>query len=370
MKLETFELERNLSIWENRVRYNLSESGIHPFSLKEFLDADALDELLSMELAYCQSNGSDELREAISHLYPSATMENVLVTSGSAEANLITILTLLEPGDELIYMVPNYMQIWGFARAVGIHVKPIRLKEELNWQFDTDELKSLVTSRTRMIAVCNPNNPTGAVMSPDAVREVRNIAREADIYLLSDEVYRGAELGEEETLSMYEGDEKVIVNAGLSKAYRLPGLRIGWSIGPAEYVTQAWATHDYTTIAVSLISDRVATKVLQPQMRAKILGSARTILRENLGILQKWVDDHGNLFSFIPPQAGAIAFLRYFMGVNSTELVTRLREEKSVFIAAGDWFGMDGYVRMGLGTPREYMVTALNLIDDVLPEFE
>lgn len=149
MKFEPFELERNMSQWENVVDYNLSESGVHPLSLKEILTAEELDELSEMELLYCQANGTEELRRAICGLYPHATPDNILVTNGSAEANFLTIMTLLEPGDELIYMMPNYLQIWGFARSLGVEVRPIRLRDDHGWQIDVDELASLITPQQR-----------------------------------------------------------------------------------------------------------------------------------------------------------------------------------------------------------------------------
>ena len=115
MKFEEFELERNQSLFENKVDYNLSESGVHPLSLKDFLTRDEQEELLHTELFYGHTTGTPELRKQITGLYNGAIVDNVLATSGSAEANFLAIMTLLEPGDELIYMVPNYLQIRGIA---------------------------------------------------------------------------------------------------------------------------------------------------------------------------------------------------------------------------------------------------------------
>jgi len=185
----------------------------------------------------------------------------VLATTGSAEANFIAIMTMLEPGDELIYMVPNYLQIRGIARNFGITVKELPLREELGWQWNTDELDSMVTSKTKMIAVCHPNNPTGSVVTNENMQNIIEIASENDCWILSDEVYRGAELDGAESPSFYGNYEKTIVNAGLSKAYRLPGLRIGWTVGPEDYIKKAWAFHDYTSISIAYHSDWVASRL-------------------------------------------------------------------------------------------------------------
>jgi len=368
MKIEVFELERTQSLWENRVKYNLTESGIHPYSLNEILDKEEIKDLLSMGLGYGQTNGSIELREAISRLYPGTDLDNVLVTNGSAEANFITIWTNLEPGDELILMLPNYMQIWGIARSFGVTVKPFYLREDLNWGPDLDELKSLISPRTKMIAVCNPNNPTGAVLSKEEMKEIVHIAMEAGAWIYSDEVYCGAELNGEETPSFFGLYDKVIVCCGLSKAYALPGLRLGWLVGPKETIEKSWASHDYTSIASGILSNHVAALVLQPERRKKVLNRNRKILKKNLVELEKWIDKHKTLFNLIPPKAGGIAFPRYSLEINSTELATKLMKEKSVFIVAGDLFGMDHYLRIGIGSEKNYFLAGLSLFDETLQE--
>jgi len=368
MKIEIFELERTQSLWENRVKYNLTESGIHPYTFKELLDNEEIEDLLSLRLGYGQTNGSEELREAIASLYPGADLDNVLATNGSAEANFLTIWSNLEPGDELIYMLPNYMQIWGIARSFGITVKPFHLREDHNWAPDLEELKSLISPRTKMIAVCNPNNPTGAVLSKEAMKEIVRLAKEADAWVYSDEVYRGAELDGEETPTFFGLYDKVIICCGLSKAYALPGLRIGWLVGPKEIIEKSWASHDYTSIASGILSNHVATLVLQPERRMKVLNRNRKILNENLAALKGWVEKHKNLFSFIPPKAGGMAFLLYNMKINSTELATKIMEEKSVFIVAGDLFKMDHYIRIGIGPEKDYLLAGLDLIDETLGE--
>ncbi|MHA2245695.1 MAG: aminotransferase class I/II-fold pyridoxal phosphate-dependent enzyme [Candidatus Hodarchaeales archaeon] len=370
MKIETFELERRQSVWENRVKYNLTESGVHPYNISELLDEGEINELLSVRLGYGQTNGSIELREAISRLYPGTDLDNVLVTNGSSEANFIGIWSNLEPADELILMLPNYMQIWGIAHSFGITVKPFYLKEELNWQPDIEELRALISPRTKMIAVCNPNNPTGTVLTNEIMQEIVRIANKTNAWIYSDEIYRGAELNGEETPSFFGLHDRVIISCGLSKAYALPGLRIGWLVGPKETIERAWSYHDYTSIATGVLSNRIAALVLNPEMRKVVLNRNRKMLKDNLNILTEWTKKHSNIFHFIPPQAGGIVFLKYNLDINSTELTTRLREEKSVFIVAGDCFGMDHYIRIGIGSETDYLLAGLALIDEVLEEFK
>ena len=366
MKFETFVLEREQSLWENEVQYNLSESGVHPGTINDLFDQDEINEILNTELTYSPTQGSPALRDAISSIYDNVAAADVLVTNGSAEANLVAILTLLSAGDELIYMVPNYLQIRGIARAIGVEVKEIALQEELNWKLDLDELASMVTEKTKMIAVCHPNNPTGSVLPKEQIDAIINIAEKVGAYVLADEVYRGAELNDEECASFINtGYEKAIVNCGLSKAYGFPGLRVGWTIGSNDYMHSAWAVKDHTSICLGRLSDLMATKILQPAMRQQILARIRSVLRANLDIIQDWVYSYNGHFRFIAPEAGAMAFMSYSFDVNSTQLVERIRDEQSVLLVAGDWYGMDKYLRFGYGAKREHLVKALERSDKI-----
>jgi len=245
MKIETFELERFQSLWENTVKYNLTDSGVHPFMINELLGKDEIEKLLSLTIGYGQTNGSIELRDTISKLYHKADIDNILVTNGTAEANFISMWTMIEPEDEILIMLPNYLQIWGIARSFGAKVKPYHLKEELDWRPDFDEINQLVSSRTKMIVICNPNNPTGAVLSDEDMKEFINIAEKNDTWILADEIYRGSELNGKETESFWNSYDKVIVTCGLAKSYALQGLRIGWMTGPKKNIEKGWAYHDY-----------------------------------------------------------------------------------------------------------------------------
>ena len=366
MKFEEFELERNQSLFEHEVDYNLSESGLHPLPLKSILTEDEQQELLETELIYGYTTGTPMLREKIADLYTGAVFDNVLATSGSAEANFVAVMTLLEPGDELIYMVPNYLQIRGIARSFGITVKELPLREELGWQWDMKELKSMISSKTKMIGVCHPNNPTGSIVSKENMGKIINIASGNDCWILSDEVYRGAELNGIESPSFYGNYEKTIVNAGLSKAYRLPGLRIGWTVGPKDYIKKAWAFHDYTSISIAYHSDWVASRILDTKRRKQILDGTKQHLNQNMNTLVEWIDTCDGKLSLSPPQAGAIAFVRIKMDIPSQDLTYHIRDKFSVLLTAGKWFGLDGFLRFGYGSPNGYLLEALDRIGQSL----
>jgi aspartate/methionine/tyrosine aminotransferase len=372
MKLETFAMERMQSTYENRVEFNLSESGVQPLRLGELVDdREGRESLLSEALRYTQSNGTVELRGRIAALYPGASTEHVQATNGGSEANYITTWNLVDRDDEVVLMVPNYMQTWGLARAFGAKVVewPLQFADSpAQWRVDITALERATTPRTKLIIICNPNNPTGARFDHRDLDLIAAVADRHGAWVLSDEIYRGAERDGRETPSMWGRYDRVIITSGLSKAYGLPGLRIGWLVGPPRLVEGLWSYHDYTTISPGALSDALARRALEPARRMALLARTRRILNDNFPVVERWLNDHGDLFSYAAPDAGAIVYVRYHHPINSTELVTRLRTEKSVLIVPGDHFGMDGYLRIGYGDQTAYLQMGLARLHDLLLE--
>jgi len=369
---QPFDMERMFSKWENVVEYNLSESGVHPMSMRELVEDPAvIEELLTTGLNYPQANGIIELREHIAALYPGATPNNVLVTVGCAEANFITIQTVVAPGDEIVVMLPNYMQIWGAAQNFGIQVRAFHLREDLGWAPDLDELNNVVSENTKLIAVCNPDNPTGYILTDAEMEAIVAAAGRVGAWLLADEVYSGAErLTDTETPSFWGRYDKVLAMNSLSKAYGLPGLRMGWVVGPADTVDDIWARHEYITISATMLSNKLAAIALSPRVRPRLIQRARDYVRRGFPILDAWLESHEGTFSLVPPQAAAIAYVRYHLDVNSTELAERLIREKSVFIVPGDHFAMDHYLRISYGLPPDYLRAGLDRIHELIIELQ
>jgi aspartate/methionine/tyrosine aminotransferase len=374
MRLEPFALERMQSTWENRVAWNLSESGVHPLRVEELANTDA-DRMavLAQDLGYSQTNGTPELRAAIASLYPGASAAHIEVTNGGSEANLVVLSLLIDPGDEVVMMLPNYMQMRGLARGLGAVVRPWTLiggDGGSAWRPNLPALEELVSTGTKVIAICNPNNPTGARFTESDLDAIVRAAARVGAWIVSDEIYRGAEMDGVETPTMWGRYDRVIVTSGLSKAYGLPGLRIGWVAGPPEVVEQCWAVHDYTTIAPGAINDRLARVALTPSRRALLLARTRGIVGANYPVVRRWIEKRAPKLEHTPPEAGAILMVRYHHQVNSTVLTERLRTERSVLIVPGDHFEMDGYLRIGFGTDPANLTGALELVGEVLDEIE
>jgi hypothetical protein len=368
VKILPFEMERMQSTWENQVEINLSESGVHPLTVGELLgEGGDAGRVLDVSLGYPQTNGTVPLRSAIASLYPGATPANIHVTNGGSEANFCATWSLLGPDDHVVMMAPNYMQTWGLAHAFAGTVRAWPLRERGGrWRPDVDELRSLLTAKTKLVILCNPNNPTGACFDASTLDAICREAGRHGAWVLSDEIYRGAELSGGETPSVWGRYERAIVTSGLSKAYGLPGLRIGWIVGPPEFVANTWACHDYTSIAPGALNDRLAAYALAPETRARILARTRRILNANFPALSSWLSERAHLFSFVPPEAGAIVYARYHRPVDSVTLTTRLREQKSVLIVPGGHFGMDGFLRIGFGGPPHELIEGLTRLELIL----
>jgi aspartate/methionine/tyrosine aminotransferase len=370
-EFQPFALERMMGKWENVVRYNLSESGVHPLKLGELMALAGRDvrELADVELNYPQANGTRDLRRTIAAYYPRAGEDNVLVTTGAVEANYLVVQTLLEPGDEAVVMRPNYLQVWGVARNRGVAVRDFDLVEANGWAPDLEQLAAAVTPRTKLVAVCNPNNPTGRILTAAEMAAIVSIAARAGAWILADEVYAGAERETDVVTPSFHGMyDKVLAVGSMSKAYGLPGLRTGWVVGPVAVIDDMWARHDYITITGTMLSDKLATIALSPQVRPRILARTRGLIRAGYPVLQEWAAQHGNTIQVYPSQAAAIAFMRYNRKVNSSKLVEKLRDEKSVLIVPGDHFGYDHHLRISFGLPHDYLREGLSRITQVLEE--
>lgn len=369
MKIEKFQLERLLSTWQNVVDYNFTDTGVHSLYLNELITKEELEELYnSVHLRYIQTNGPIPLREAICQMYPGTDIENILVTNGSSEANFITIWKYIEPGDEVVTLLPNYFQISGMARNLGATVKAGYLKEENNWAPDLDELRSQVTSKTKIIYITNPNNPTGAILDVNDMKEIANLAESVGAWILSDEVYRGAELDGNISPSFWGMYDKVLVVSGLSKAFTMPGLRIGWIVGPKEIIADSWTYTDYTTITTGAINAWLAERALRPETLQKIQQRNRQIATKNLKVLTDWIASHPGILRFVPPKINGVTFIGYNLNICSTDLVMKLLQDKSVLIAPGEFCGLDGYVRIGYGMKN--LVDGLTRISETLKELK
>ena len=354
-------MERMQSTWEHVVEYDLSESGVQPLTVEELYadDPGALRAALATPLGYAQGNGDRSLRDRIASFHSGADPDGVCVTTGTSEANFLAVLTLVEPGDRVVVVMPSYMQVHGWARGLGATLVPLWLEEERGWRFDLDALRRAVRD-AKLVYVCDPNNPTGAVLPDEDRAALRDAVAESGAWLLADQVYRGAEQSGVLTPSLL--GERVIVTGGLSKVFGLPGLRVGWVVTSPEMATRIWSNHDYSTIAPTTLSAVFAEQALA--RRERLIERAREIVRARWPVVERWARVEG--FGCVPPAAGAIAFVRADLPLPTSSFVDRLIRERSTMIVPGDHFLLDGYLRIGFGMPGGFLEAGLARVSDLL----
>lgn len=372
VKIDLFRMERNQCLYEHTVEFNLSESGVSPLTVSALIEGEMEPaQLLSTCLAYPAAGGTQELRERIAEFHGAAP-ENIRVTNGSSEANFMQFWGLLEKGDEAAIMIPNYLQTWGLARHFTGKARAFRLvlrKEQgvTRWALDTDSLRRAVTSKTKIILVTNPNNPTGSVLSEAEMDAVVAAAERAGAWIVSDEVYRGAEVEGPLTPTFWGRYPRVMITSGLSKAFGLPGLRTGWMVGPPRVVEKLESYHDYLTLTPTMLSERLASIAMKPSRREMLLARTRDIIRSQLPQVAAWAQQHPDDVTLLSPKAGAIALVKYRKTISSARLCDRLRIEKSVLITPGSHFGLPGRIfRVGYGYDIDHCLQGLSRISDFL----
>ncbi len=372
MKIDQFEMERAQCLFEREVDYNLSESGVTPLKLADLLKGEhAVQEFLASELWYCEADGSEKLRSNIAHFYNNCQPENITITNGSAEAIFAVLWTLLEPEGRLAFMVPNYMQGWGLGRAFagGVDTFRLHVKQEggnRRWALDLESLEQAISNETNVIMITNPNNPTGAVLNTSEMEAVIQAAQKVNAWLVVDEVYRGAEAEGDISPTFWSRYEKVVITSGLSKAFALPGLRIGWVVAPEPLIKEVWKRHDYLTLTPTILGDRLAAMAMVPTKREEILARTRSIVTTNLPDVEKWFKQNSDLFSYVPPQAGAILYTDYNKPIKPIDLFNRLRLEKSVLITPAEHFGIEKGFRIGYGYDLDKTINGLERIKQLL----
>ncbi len=369
MKIDPFGVEIWMNEYELKCDYNLAETCVDSITVAELLDicqqpADALESLRSLRLGYGDIQGSERLRNAIAALYEKQSLENTLVTHGTIGANSLVHQTLVSSGDHVVAVVPTYQQHYSIPESIGADVQQLALRSDNGFLPDIDQLKSLVSRDTKLIAITNPNNPTGSLIDEKLLTEIADIARGVGAWVLCDEVYRGInQTGTGTSASIADVYEKGISTGGMSKAFSLAGLRLGWIVAPHELIEEVMIHRDYNTISIGAINDHLAALALESH--EAILRRSRSITRTNLGILTEWVDNEP-LISWVRPQSGTTALLKYDIDIPSREFCVDLMNTTGVMFTPGSAMGMEGYVRIGFGNGTEVMKAGLQRVSEYL----
>jgi len=367
MKIKPFGVEMYMNEHEDFCKYNLGETCVSSLTVDELLDLvgnkeEILQEMLSLRLSYGHIKGSLNFKAAVCSLYKTVKPENVLSTHGAIGANHLTITTLVEPGDEVISVLPTYQQLYSIPESLGAKVHILPLNMENKFLPDLDLLKKTMNNKVKLVCINNPNNPSGAVMDEAFLKQIIEIVKPYGSYILCDEVYRGLiHEGDNMMASMADLYEKGISTGSMSKTYSLAGLRLGWIAAPEDVIEKIFIHRDYNTISCGVLDDYLAALALKN--KDKVFERSLKILKNNLTILDNWVNNDPN-FNYVKPKAGTTAFVKLNFDIPSEEFCLGILKEKGVLIVPGKAMDMEGFIRIGYAYEAKLLQTGLDMISE------
>ncbi|WP_367899014.1 aminotransferase class I/II-fold pyridoxal phosphate-dependent enzyme [Leptospira sp. WS58.C1] len=357
MDLREFFIEDRLEKFRTEAPCNLGESGIRNLDLgvlSEYLDLD-LKELGKLSLADSPNSGRKDLREEISKLYHHVSPDQVLVTTGTGEALFIAFHLLLQKGDTTSLFWPAFQALYEVPRSLGANLQKVDLLPRLENEklgFGQENLIKLFQNSPKLIVFNHPHNPTGIIAEEDDKKELQRLTANFPNWILFDEHYRF--LSEEEDLgwSGFGICENSISTGSITKCFGVMGLRIGWLIGPKDWIQKARSMKDYLTHTVSPISEFLTLKLLQNR---KVLQSKiRETLRANVRTFAHAVEGKlPGVESFKEPRGGVVGFAKLQPGLDSRKFADLLYEKAGVFVLPSADFETEGYIRLGFGETEE-----------------
>ena len=374
MNIKPFAVEEWMNAYETGARYNIAETCVDSISLDELFELSGthkesfLNKLCARRLTYGYIEGSPDLKEGIAALYHTIRPDEIVPAHGASGANHHVFYSLINPGDKVISIMPSYQQLYSIPASLGAKVEILHLKKENSYLPDLEELEEMARGGVKMICLNNPNNPTGALMSPEILKKVVDIAKKSDAYLLVDEVYRHLTQDDEWQPSIVDMYEKGISTSSMSKVFSLAGVRLGWiATHDKEALKQFWSHRDYNLISCGMIDDTIAALALAS--KNQILERNKKIIRENLDILDHWIQKEPRL-SYVKPKAGTTALVYYDFPIDSYTLCRRMYDSCGAFVTPGDCFDEPRSMRIGYAADRDTLKKGLQAMSTFLDSLE
>ena len=371
MDIKTFKVERWMNDYETKCKYNLAETCIDSLTVREIIEMAGLDvteymnELADTRLTYSYIGGSPELLDGIASLYSDLIEpKHIIPMHGAIGANHHILMTLIDPSDNMVSVMPTYQQHYSIPESIGAEVRILNLNLENHFLPDIDKLKDLVDENTKMITMNSPNNPSGSLIPKDVMEQVIEVARSVDAYVLCDEVYRGISEDGSYMYSVADLYEKGISIGSMSKSWSMAGVRLGWIVTrDMDLIHRCHERRDYDTISCGVIDDKLAALALAN--KDKIIERNRAILNTNRQILDDWVNATPEVY-YQRPVAGTTALVYYKKDMPSRELCDRLINETGVLFTPGECFEMEGSVRIGYAFDSKVLQKGLDLFAEFL----
>ena len=336
-----------------KIKFNLTESSVTDCDIGQ-LDIKINNNLL---LCYGDHSGMPELRELIAREYDGVCADQVLISTGACMALFIAYATLLKPQDHVVIIHPNYASNIEVPKSLGCNIDLLRLHFEDNFRINLDELKKLITPKTRLVNITYPHNPTGIMISESTLRDIIKLVEENDCYLLVDETYRGLTFGEKLPTAVSLSPRAISVES-VSKTYGIPGVRTGWLVTKDRKLKEAFlATKEQICICGSIVDENITYQVLKN--KDILLANFQQRNKKRFEIIEKWINSQDDV-EWIKPQGGVVCFPRIKpeISIDTTSFYRILNEKYGTFIGPGHWFEMDDrYFRIGYGWPSEENLT-------------
>ena len=367
MQIEPFLLERYFAKYEFSARYLLSSSDCEALSMSavlQMMDPESKRLWEELNLGYTESTGHPLLRESIAEIYANMNPEDTLVAAPE-EGIFLFMHALLKPGDHVVCTFPAYQSLHAIATAIGCEVSTWEADEKQGWRFDLERLKTMLRPDTRLIVVNFPHNPTGYIPPRSDYDALIDLVRQRGVYLLSDEMYRFLEFDSSSALPpACELYDRAFSLCGLSKAFGLPGLRVGWIASRnREVLARMGGLKDYTTICSSAPSEILAITALRNT--EKIVARQLERLRKNLAVLDEFFAEYDDCFSWNRPAGGSVCFPRLLTDQGADEICEGLVRSAGIMLVPASTFHFgDRHVRIGFG--RENLTEVIERFSDYL----
>ena len=363
MKIAPFRIERYYAVHEFTAAYMLSSSDAESVAISDLLalEPDAAERLFAQRLGYTESPGAPELRAAIAAIYETTAPDDVVVVAAAEEGIFTAYHALLEPGDHVVVETPCYESALQVARSAGAEVTEWRRSTKDGWAHDLDALERALRPETKLVYVNTPHNPTGTLMPRAVLDRVVELCAERGAWLFCDEVYRELEHDPADRLpAACDLYERALSLGSMSKAYGLPGLRLGWLASRDRDALQRIVDlKHYTTICSSAPSELLSALALRH--RQLLADRNRGIVLANLPLLEAFLERQAGLFSWTRPTASPIGFARLNGSDDTSDFCGQLVADTGVLLLPGIVYDEPGHVRIGYG--RSSMPEALGLLE-------
>lgn len=357
MKFRRMPIEEWFDKYQYEVEHDIGESGV------KFFDLEGLGvNLAKVQLRYGYHKGNPKLRELVSEGYEGLSSENIAVTNGASEANFAVIASMMNSNDHMIVEHPNYPSNYEVPTSLNMNFDFLKLRFEEQFRPSIERLESLLRKNTKLVSLTNPNNPTGSTLTEEELLRVIGLAESKNFYLLVDETYRELYFGKPPPPAASLSSKAISISS-MSKAYGLPGIRIGWVAADKSIIDAVCAVREQLTISNSSLGEAIAEFALR--RKDGLLKEIKARVGSNFAILKEWFSKQRNL-DWVPPSGGVVCFPRFRA---STEKLCKILAEKyRTFVVPGYCFGLDEFFRLGFGGTREELIQGLKCVDSAIEE--